>query len=152
MRIKLFKIRPVWLKSAKKWPSYKQKLFKGLQKHFTGNFAKKDEKNEFWICKLANNMKISKPIIYLKTNIIYAQDITLVVLTVVDFQWLKYLKTFEDPSGILTMYQVIPIVSAHAAMVKYLPSLPKIVIFWYKKLILIVCLVKYIHYVHISCY
>ena len=41
-------------------------------------------------------MNISKPIIYLKTNIIFAQCINLVVLT-----------PFEDPLGELTMYQVI---------------------------------------------
>ena len=45
-------------------------------------------------------MNISKPIIYLWTNVIYAQYITLV-----DFQGL--LKTSEDPLGVLTMYKFI---------------------------------------------
>ena len=44
--INTFEIKPVWLKSVTKSLSYKQKQFKGLQKHFTGNLAKKGEKIE----------------------------------------------------------------------------------------------------------
>ena len=43
--------------------------FNSNRKHFTTDLAKKGKNNEFWICKLEKNMKISKPIIYLKTNI-----------------------------------------------------------------------------------
>ena len=61
----------------------------GYQKYFTGNLAKKDKKNEFGICKLAKNMKTSLKIyINFKTNIIYVQYITLVVVKLMDFQGL----------------------------------------------------------------
>ena len=40
------------------------------------------------ILNMQNNMKINKPIIYLKTDIVYAQYLALVVLTLVDFQGL----------------------------------------------------------------
>ena len=63
--------------------------FKSNRKHFTTDFAKEGENNEFW------NMKISKPIIYLKTNIIYAQHLCGVnPLEFEDF----------DTLGVLTMY------------------------------------------------
>ena len=68
----------------------------------------------FEYAKLAKNLKISKLIIYFKTNIVYAQYITLVVLTLLEFQGLS--KTFGDRLGVLTMYQVIPRVFLQATM------------------------------------
>ena len=61
--------------------------FESNQKHFTTDLVKKGENNEFW------NMKISKPIIY---------------LWCLPLGLSRTLKDFEEPLGVLTMYQVIP--------------------------------------------